>query len=112
MFIITIYHNAWYTPMSNFWFSQQPNSAEAAGETYKTINESVANTELKSFTGQLWYLSESGIGMAFFDSNVPGDVKTGRMTALSCVGVDQPRHRIELDSMTVAEITFRLCNSS
>jgi len=52
-FIVTIYHNAWYTLMSDFCTSQQTNSAEAAGATCKTINESVANAELNSFTGQL-----------------------------------------------------------
>jgi len=37
-------------------------------------NQSVAKTAMKSITGHLWYLSETSIGFAFFDSRVSDEV--------------------------------------
>ena len=51
-------------------------------QSYKKINNDVANAAIKSFSGHLWYLSEILVGLAFFDSEVPTATKSAMVAAL------------------------------
>jgi len=44
-------------------------------DSYKDINPTVSGIAMKKFLGHLWYLSEELIALAFFDDEVPNDVK-------------------------------------
>ena len=51
-------------------------------EAYKTLDASVATAAMKSFSNHLWYLSETLIGLAFFDDDVTVDEKIDMARAL------------------------------
>ena len=75
VFAARIYTKAWIkspvasaAPYNDFTLLQDLNS-------YYTINKYVAEAALKKMLSHLWYLSEELVAMAFFDDNVPIDVK-------------------------------------
>lgn len=51
---------------------------------------------LKVFLSNLWYLNDTLIGLAFFDSRVPDNIKTQMVTALDKIGADYSKQRIKL----------------
>src|SRR6218665_2499361 len=57
---------------------------------YRNINAAISKAAFKSFSGHLWYLNEVLIGLAFFDPNVPVEMKTAMVAALRKTG--QPDH--------------------
>jgi len=59
--------------------------------------KSVANATIKSFSGQLWYLSESLIGLAFLDPMVSVDKKVAMVAAPNKEKHHDPPRRIQLD---------------
>jgi hypothetical protein len=67
-------------------------------ESYKKINNDVANAAIKSFSGHLWCLSKILVGLACFDSEVPTATKSGMVAALDKkASADHPR-RIAFNS--------------
>ena len=44
-------------------------------DSYKDINPTISGIAMKKFLGHLWYLSEELVALAFFDDEVPNDVK-------------------------------------
>ena len=52
---------------------------------------------LKKMCGQLWYLSEELIALAFFDQTVEASEKKAMVAALSRQGTEEPAKRISVD---------------
>ncbi len=75
VFIVRIYIKAWYTCPSPS--SAPRNDLQLLKDLveYKKVNSVIAQAALKSFAGQLWYLSEWLVGMALFDPIVSVDTK-------------------------------------
>ena len=67
-------------------------------------NQSVAKAALKSFSDHLWYLSETLIGLSFFDSKVSDDIKVAMVAALERSGLDEPLRRIDIDDNLVSQM--------
>ena len=58
------------------------------------INYCVGGTiALNTFSGQLWYLSEGLVALAFFDQEVPDDMKRRMVAALDKDGDEDPLKR-------------------
>ena len=67
-------------------------------------NQSVAKAALKSFSDHLWYLSETLIGLSFFDSKVSDDIKVAMVAALERSGLDEPLRRIDIDDNLISQM--------
>jgi len=64
--------------------------------TYKNSSNGIYKLALKVFSGHLWYLNDTLIGLAFFDSRVPNNIKAQMVTALDKIEADYPEQRIKL----------------
>jgi len=71
--------------------------------TYKRRNEIVANAAIKSFSGEWWYLSESLVGLAFFDPMLSVDTKVAMVAALNKEKHHDPPRHIQLDIDLVSQ---------
>ena len=69
MFVLRLYLKAWYTCQSAVEALRNDLLFLKALVDYRTIDPSTANAALKSFGGYLWYLSESLVGLVFFDAH-------------------------------------------
>ena len=90
IFVIQIYLKAWYTCQSPALAPRKDLQLLKQLWSYKTTNESVAMAAIQSFTNHLWYLSETMIGLALFDDEVPNDMKIAIVSALEQQGSDVP----------------------
>ena len=60
-----------------------------------SVSKPVAHAAMKTFMRHLWYLSETLIVVAFFDTEVSATQKTKMVTALSKSGEDSPPPRAD-----------------
>lgn len=58
---------------------------------------SVSQVALKSFAGHLWYLSETIVGLAFFDPSVADETKSEMIAALQNKGHEKPARRVKVE---------------
>jgi len=63
-------------------------------DNYKKSNIVIGNAAAKSFARHLWYLSETLIGLAFFDTKVSSEMKVNMVKSLVKKGADFPLRRI------------------
>lgn len=101
IFVVQIYLKAWYrcqcpvlAPLNDLELLKQ----FAAYET----NQNVAKAAMKSFTNHLWYLSETLIGFAFFDSRVSDEVRVTMVKAMDRSSSDDPQRRIKIDEKHIS----------
>jgi len=96
VFVVLIYLKAWYT--CQCFVSAPHNDLTLLKQlaTYET-NQTVDKAAMTSFSGHLWYLNETHVRLAFFDSRVFVDVKVAMMAALESGGTAEPPRRIKLD---------------
>ena len=66
IFVMQVYLKAWCTCRCTTSASRSDLKLLKERVEYETINKSVAKTDMKSFSGHLWYPSETLIGRAFF----------------------------------------------
>jgi len=101
VFVLQVYIKAWYTCQSPV--SAPRNDLELLKQliAYKSENGTVAAAAIKSFCHHLWYLSETLVGLAFFDSAVSDDIKVAMVEALERPGCDEPPKRIEVEVKAV-----------
>ena len=88
------------------WKLQEELSFLKALVAYRTIDPSTANAALKSFGGHLWYLSESLVGLAFFDTGVSLEEKATMNAALLKDGNTDPLPRIKLDESCIVDTSL------
>jgi len=93
IFVVRIYLKAWYTcqcpvlaPLKDLELLRQL-------QAYET-NPLVSKAAMHSFSGHLWYLSETLVGLSFFDSRVSDDMKVAMVAALKQSGPSDPPRRI------------------
>lgn len=75
---------------------------------YKTVNEIFADKALKKIKNHLWYLSETLVGLAFFDERVSDETKTQMVSALQNDGQEHLKKRTTVDLEVIS--TKRLDN--
>jgi hypothetical protein len=63
---------------------------------YKNSSNGIYKLVLKVFLSHLWYLNDTLIGLAFFDSRIPDNIKAQMVTALDKIGTDYPEQRLKL----------------
>ncbi|KAK5645149.1 hypothetical protein RI129_006449 [Pyrocoelia pectoralis] len=82
VFVLQIYLKCWYT--SPCGASTPYNDLKLLKEldNYKEVSKVIAAAAVKSFSGHLWYLSETLVGLPFFDSKVPSELKVKMMTTI------------------------------
>ena len=101
IFVIKVYLKAWYT--SPIPLEAPRNDLQLLNDlaAYKTTNPIVAKAALKSFSGHLWYLSETLIALGFFDSEIPVETKAKMAEALKIEGTHTPVRRISLEEDSI-----------
>jgi len=98
-----VYLKAWFTCQCPTSAPRNDLSLLRPIEAYKTWDESVAKEAVKSFSSHLWYLSETLIGLAFFDADVSIDEKVNMVRAHQReVPSDNPPRRIVLEDNKTA----------
>jgi hypothetical protein len=103
VFGVTAYVKSWF-------LSSLPTEAPANDlnllKQLVSSQSAVAQGALKKLCGQLWYLSEELIGLAFFDRKVDAVEKRAMIAALSRKGSADPPKRINVDQATIASKKF------
>lgn len=89
------------------WFlSRLPTAAPANDlrllKLFLSDNSAAAKGALKKLSGQLWYLSEELIALAFFDRNIDASEKRLMIERLDSRGANDPPKRISLDQSEIA----------
>lgn len=97
LFIVTVYLKAWFTCPSAVSAPRHDLQLLKKLLDYKRINEVVASAAIKVFMRQLWYLSETLVGLAFFDDEVDHRTKVSMVDALECAGVHEPVKRVSME---------------
>jgi len=101
VYVVKVYLKAWYTCGSAV--SAPRNDLQLICDLYgyRDINAAISKAAIKSFSGHLWYLNEVLIGLAFFDLNVPVEMKTAMIAALRKTGKPDHPWRIVLTATDV-----------
>lgn len=75
---------------------------------YRNINKKMANELLRVFGRHLWYLSETLIGLAFFDETIDNKTKRLMIAALKKNGVENNFRKadISMNTVTVADLNI------
>jgi len=106
-FTVKLYLKAWYTSMSSTAAPRNDLQLLKDLVTYSVINKAISCSATKTFMRHLWYLSETLVGLAFFDSEISDDEKVQMVAALSKCGEDNPAPRVEsLNESTVCQLTL------
>lgn len=106
-FTVKCYLKAWYTCMSPTAAPQNDLQLLQDLFAYRAVNKEVASAATKSFMRHLWYLSETLVGLAFFDSGILASEKVLMVAALSKPGNDSPAPRVgSLDESTISQLTL------
>ena len=101
VFVMKVYLKAWFTCQCPTSAPRNDLSMLRYIEEYKALDAPVVTAAMKSFSNHLWYLSETLIGLAFFDADVPVDEKMGMVNALQReVPSDDTPRRIALENTT------------
>ena len=97
MFVLKVYVKAWYTCRNPVTAPRNDLELIKQLVAYKATNEPVATAAMKSFSRHLWYLSETLVGLSFFDSVVTVDTKLAVIESLKSPGCAEPLRRIEVE---------------
>lgn len=102
-YLIQIYLKVWYTAPSPVAAPRTDLNLLKDLLEYKVKNKTVGGAALKSFTGHLWYLSETLIALAFFDEIVSFETKCEMVLALYKNCASQYLRRIKLNESKIHE---------
>jgi hypothetical protein len=106
-FTVKLYLKAWFTCMSSTCAPRNDLQLLKDLVAYSAVNKPVAQAATKTLMRHLWYLSETLVGLAFFDSEVSVTEKIEMVAALSTPGKDSLAPRVEsLDESTVSQLTL------
>lgn len=97
IFIVKLYIKAWYTapfahlaPYHDLLFLKKI-------ILFKEINRDIADAALLKFKNHMWYLSAEASAFAFFDDNIPVNVKRNMVDALKSDSLFGEANKIEID---------------
>ncbi len=111
VFVLKIYLESWYTAACAATAPQNDLNLLRKLQKYKTTNETIATAAIQSFSRHLWYLSETLIGLAFFDSTVPVVMKRAMVSSLDKDGeLDVPLRRFVIEPRNIERETDQLCS--
>jgi hypothetical protein len=106
-FIVVVYLKAWYT--APFATSAPRNDLLLLQllVQYEKENATVSIAASNKLSGQLWYLSEELVGLAFFDDDISVESKRNMVRALNeHVGMEGPPKRLQLDIRRVVDMSI------
>lgn len=94
-FVVKLYLKAWYTCMSST--SAPRNDLQLLKDLteYIAVNKRVACEARRTLMRHLWYLSETLVGLAFFDCGIADAEKLRMVAALSKPGEDSDLIRVQ-----------------
>lgn len=95
VFIVSCYLKMWFTAPSPSVSPRNDLELLSRLEDYANINKSVSMAALKSFSGHLWYISETLVGLSFFDPQVPANIKREMVQALERPGNANPVRKLK-----------------
>lgn len=73
-----------------------------------TLNSAISKATSHKMADHLWYLSETLVGLAFFDSNVSHEVKDKMVKAMAEVdGEHVPPNRVKLSANILADVNSK-----
>uniref|UniRef100_A0A2S2PCY9 Uncharacterized protein n=1 Tax=Schizaphis graminum TaxID=13262 RepID=A0A2S2PCY9_SCHGA len=104
VFVIQVYIKYWYTASSGELAPYNDLNLLKELDNYKKSNIVIGNAAAKSFSRHLWYLSETLIGLAFFDSKVSSEMKVNMVKSLVKKGADFPLRRITVETTAVQTV--------
>ena len=90
-FTVKVYLKSWME--ASFPASAPRNDLGLLKMLYDYPDKKIATTALNKLSGHLWYLSEELVALAFFDQEVPDDMKRQMVVSLSKVGDEEPSKR-------------------
>jgi hypothetical protein len=94
------------------WFLSRLSTAAPANDLHllkhlSTIDSPSAKAALRKMCGQLWYLNEELVALAFFDRDVDGFEKRAMIEALKHEGKEYPPKRISVEPSKITEKRLR-----
>lgn len=108
IFVLQVYVKIWYTaPCGELAPFNDLNLLKEL-DLYKNIHPIIADVAIKSFSRHLWYLSDTLVGLAFFDKRVPVEMKIKMVKSLENKGPVNPQRRIKIELNAVQ--TMQLCD--
>ncbi|XP_025424087.1 uncharacterized protein LOC112693307 [Sipha flava] len=108
IFVVKVYIKYWYTSSCGELAPNNDLNLLKELDHYKNSNKLIADAAIKSFSRHLWYLSETLIGLAFFDYKVCPEMKIRMVKSLEKKGAEFPLRRITI-KMTEVQ-TVQLCD--
>ena len=96
LFTVHLYVKAWFQAPSAICGPRIDLQFVKDIDSYKDINSTISGIAMKKFLGHLWYLSEELVALAFFDDNVPTDVKRKMVLSLQKPAGELPLKRAKV----------------
>jgi hypothetical protein len=108
VFVVQVYIKYWYTSSCGELAPYNDLNLLKELNNYKKSNKLIADAATKSFSRHLWYLSETLIGLAFFDNKVSSEMKVDMVKSLEKKGAEVPLRRITIEKTEIQ--TVQLCD--
>ena len=96
-FIVKLYIKAWYTAPFAHLAPYQDLLFFKKLILFKEINREIADAAVLKFKNHMWYLSAEASALAFFDDEIPLNVKRNMVDALKSDGLFGKANKIEID---------------
>ena len=110
IFFARVYVKAWYTAPLPTAAPNNDLQLLKSLSAYSTINAAISKAASRKMADHLWYLSETLVGLAFFDSSVSCEIKDKMVTAMFEVdGEDDSLKRVKINDISFAMLENLLC---
>jgi len=103
LFTVHLYVKAWFQAPSAIAAPHNDLLLLKDIDSYNDINPTISGIAMKKFLGHLWYLSEALVALAFFDDEVPNDVKWKMVLSLQKPAAEHAVKRAKLDPPAVSQ---------
>ena len=105
-FIVMIYFEAWFECTSAIKAPFHDLKLIKKLDSYRSINQEIAEIATKKFLNHLWYLNEQNVAFSFFDENVSIEMKEKMVNSLKSVQCNNPiRATLELEEIQEVELS-------
>lgn len=95
-FIVQFYVKAWFRcPLPQECPNQDLNFIINL-KKYESVDADISKAAINKFCNHLWYLSEENVGLAFFDTTIPDEIKSKMVESLNNEGEINPPKRLNL----------------
>lgn len=102
LFIMRVYLKPWFTSTDASGAPRNDSNFIKNLNGYKNTSNCIYKLALKVFSGHLWYLSDTLIGLAFFDNRVSDDIKLKMVKSLDKIGTNVLEHRIKIPDHSIS----------